>query len=224
MGIKVTAAAAAQLVDRHERIVRAHLKRGDLPAVKAGNAWQIDVDALGDVPGWTVNRERLAELQATVARTPGGVLARLDTLEREVQTLRARVRTLEALQTATTTTMAPQTRQNGQERPVDPWEVESSTPPPRPAEPVSTYSMKYASPSTPAAFRTRADAGRWLLRHGISSEATPKTWPGWRDVELDPRAVLTLALSLQDTSNWRILWRLHQCDDVLCVCRELLAG
>lgn len=75
-------------------------------------------------------------------------------------------------------------------------------------------------------FTTRADAARWLLRHGINSPGTPKSWPGWEDVRLTPDAVLRLAKRLQDEAdaegNWRRSWRLSRCDDASCVCRELL--
>lgn len=80
------------------------------------------------------------------------------------------------------------------------------------------------SPVTSAVstFRTHADAARWLVRHGIKSEKTPSDWTGWRDVPLEPRAVLLNAISRQDATNWRISWRLSRCDDASCVCAEML--
>lgn len=98
MGVKVTAEQAGQLVDRHERIVRWHIKRGTLPAVKRGTSWRIDVDDLERVPGWTVNRQRLGELQHRDSRTAESMAARLNALEREVAALRTRLRVLEASQ------------------------------------------------------------------------------------------------------------------------------
>lgn len=83
-------------MDRHERIVRGHVKRGTLPAAKDGNAWRIDTDDLERVPGWRVNRERLAELQARDARTSESLATRLAAVERELRDVRARLRALEA--------------------------------------------------------------------------------------------------------------------------------
>ncbi len=71
-------------------------------------------------------------------------------------------------------------------------------------------------------FGTRADAARWLLRHGVNSESTPKDWPGWRDVALDPEDVLALAIRVCDPANHRITWRLHRCDEASCVCQRML--
>ncbi len=71
-------------------------------------------------------------------------------------------------------------------------------------------------------FGTRADAARWLLRHGVNSESTPKDWPGWRDVALDPEDVLALAIRVCDLANHRITWRLHRCGEASCVCQWML--
>jgi hypothetical protein len=224
VGVKVNASQAAALVDRTERRVREWIKQGKLRAEPAGprkrepgkvgpSAWAIDVDELAMVPGVTINRERLAELEAGQKRSPSGVLARLDRLEADVQMLRTRLRTLETLQTTTTTAMAPQRAQDGPGSPVDPVGVESYVPP--------AFSLTYRAPAAPATFRTHTDASRWLDRHGVPIN-TSKGWPSWRQVQLEPRAVLQDALSRYDPANWRISWRLHQCDDVLCVCRELL--
>lgn len=97
MGLRVTAAQAAWLTGHGERMVRWHIQtRKDLPAVKAGRSWAIDVDALEAIPGWRVNRDRLAELQAADAQTAASMAARLAELERTVRELRGRLARLEA--------------------------------------------------------------------------------------------------------------------------------
>lgn len=97
MGLRVTAAQAAWLVDRQERQVRWRIKeRKDLPAIKDGKSWAIDVDDLARIPGWRINRERLAELQAADAMTAASMAARLAELERSVRELRGRLARLEA--------------------------------------------------------------------------------------------------------------------------------
>lgn len=97
MGFRVSAAQAAWLVGHGERMVRWHIQtRKDLPAVKAGRSWAIDVDALEAIPGWRVNRERLAELQAADAQTAASMAARITELERSVRELRGRLARLEA--------------------------------------------------------------------------------------------------------------------------------
>lgn len=221
MGLRVTAAQAAALVDRHERIIRWHIRRGTLPAVKEGRAWAIDVSDLEAVPGWRINRDRLGDLEARDARSAATLAARVATLERDVQALRARIRALEAGGGTGTATSGPVARG---EPNLSEWNGGEALSPSRLAgEPVARpYSMTYAAPAAAGTFKTRSDAARWLVRHGIASESTPKTWPGWRDVELEPRAVLTLARSLWEPGNWRITWRLHRCEDGECVCRELL--
>jgi hypothetical protein len=69
---------------------------------------------------------------------------------------------------------------------------------------------------------THADAARWLVRHGIASEMTPKSWPRWRETPPTPADVLALAISLADVANWRKSWRLHPCDVSGCPCHDLL--
>jgi hypothetical protein len=113
----------------------------------------------------------------------------------------------------TRTAEGPGTRQDGRERPVALETMKSPKPP--------ASSLIFRASETSATFRTRVDVGHFMARHVVSAR-TVKSWPGWREVELTPRAVLGLAQSLYDPHNWRITWRLHQCDDVLCVCRELL--
>lgn len=73
-------------------------------------------------------------------------------------------------------------------------------------------------------FPTHAEACRWLLLHGIASVSTPKTWRGWREVELTPRGVLMLALTVKRPGNHRQVWELRQCAQAECVCHELLPG
>jgi hypothetical protein len=100
--MRVNAAEAARLADRSERRVREWIQQGKLRAEPSGprakgerigpSAWSIDVDDLAAVPGITISRERLAELAAGRDRTPAGLLARVETLERQVRTLLARAR------------------------------------------------------------------------------------------------------------------------------------
>jgi hypothetical protein len=84
----VTAAQAGELVGRHERIARLHIANKSLPAQKKGNSWQIDTDDLDRIPGWSVNREKLALLEILVGRTSEGILARIERLERDVHLLK----------------------------------------------------------------------------------------------------------------------------------------
>lgn len=76
-------------------------------------------------------------------------------------------------------------------------------------------------------FRTKTDAARWLVRHGLNSETTPKSWRGWPPDELTPTAVLTFALDVwrdaRARGDWRVTWRLRPCDDGGCICHDLLA-
>lgn len=213
---------AAWLVSRHERIVRRRLlipegEPGHLPARKQGSAWLIDTADLARY--WSIDAGRLDELQRRERRSPDVMAAKIAEMERELKALRARVSSLEAQN-------GRQTRQDDQQAAWGSPDMSSISPPaykPSGELLARSFSMTYAPSIAGATFRTRSDAARWLMRHGIS-ENTPKSWPGWRDVELEPRAVLQLALSLYDPSNWRITWRLHPCDDSACVCHELLGG
>ncbi|HET9109934.1 MAG TPA: hypothetical protein VFN78_03820 [Ktedonobacterales bacterium] len=85
----------------------------------------------------------------------------------------------------------------------------------------ATVTLLDRGPSAARTFATRADAGRWLERHGVNAN-TPKTWPGWRHVGMTPRDVLTFALALP--ADHRRRWRLTRCDDAGCVCQELVEG
>ena len=102
-------------------------------------------------------------------------------------------------------------------------------PPPRlvqQPEPVRSYTslVQHTEPPriTQGHFKTHADAARWLVAHGLNSELTPKTWPGWRSTPLTARAILGLALSFLVIKNHRITWRLRPCGDDKCVCVEML--
>jgi hypothetical protein len=244
MGITLSATEAARLTGVTERTMRAWLAAGKIPgahkqapeqaAGKGPVRWEIDSDQLAQVPGITLDRDALAVLEARGRRSPGGVLARLDALEAQVRALSARVRALEASSGSSGNSNAPVTRSEAQEGASMAWDRESYHPTPDrlPVDlPSASFSLRYGTDAPPdaagrasgATFRTRADAARWLMRHGIASEGTPKTWPGWRDVELTPGAVLALAVSLCDPSNHRITWRLHPCGDTSCVCHELLS-
>src|SRR5260370_27118726 len=97
MGIEVKLAEAAALVGRHERIVRWHiLTRTDLRARKVGRTWLIDTDDLERVPGWKVDRGRLAELQMADSHTSEQLLVRLQALETELRLVKNRLHLLEA--------------------------------------------------------------------------------------------------------------------------------
>lgn len=95
MGLKVSASEAAYLVNRHERIVRGRIARGELPATKERNAWCIDVDDLERIPGWRLDRSRLAQREERDAATAESLTARISALERDLRDLRARLRSLE---------------------------------------------------------------------------------------------------------------------------------
>lgn len=248
MGITLSATEAARLAGVTERTMRTWLSSGKVPgahkqepreaAGKGPARWQIDSDQLAQVPGITLDRDALAVLEGRARRSPGGVLARLDALEAQVRALSARLRALEASSGSIGNENAPyapvarsepnlsEQASMGSGLPI------TATRPPA-GLPGASYSLTYGRSGEDApldvagmsggTFRTRADAARWLMRHGIASEGTPKTWPGWRDVELTPGAVLALAVSLCDPSNHRITWRLHPCGDTSCVCHELLS-
>lgn len=75
-----------------------------------------------------------------------------------------------------------------------------------------------------SAFHTHAEAARWLTAHGVHSDHTPKTWPGWQGVELTPHAVLTFACELERrwATNHRRNWSLRCCGAPGCVCVGVL--
>lgn len=101
MGLRITAAQAARLASASEKTVRSWITSGKLRATKQQEAghpasWSIDTDDLAALPGVTIDRERLAELEAGRSRSPVGILARLEAAEREIAALRTRVRLLES--------------------------------------------------------------------------------------------------------------------------------
>jgi hypothetical protein len=111
VGLLVSAAEAARLCGVNEHTVREWITKGRLPAAPAGprtkrpkhgaqgpvgpSRWQINTDDLARVAGVLLSRDALAMLEAQRGRTQAGILARLETQERELQALRARVRVLE---------------------------------------------------------------------------------------------------------------------------------
>lgn len=249
MGILVSAAEAGALVGRHERIVRWHIghkdtKSGawisDLPARKVAGKWAINTDDLSRVPDWTVDRERLAKLELRQSRTHSGLVARVEALEQRMRGLEAHIRALETAITGISSLKPPAESSESGDIPED-WiqdalRLVEAVPTGRSV--VEEFPARYRGPATvkmrdhgtttAPTFDSRADAARWLVRHGVQSDGTPKSWPGWRHVELSPRAVLALALDLQQRAqalgDWRVAWRLHHCADASCVCQELLGS
>lgn len=186
MGLKVTAEQAGQLVDRAERIVRGHIKRGTLPAVKVGNSWRIDVDELERIPGWKVDRGRLAQLTERDARTVESMLARFEAMERELEALRRRVRILEAARPSPASTEGAEaleryeTRQDEQESLLGAWDSSSHSPSPyRPLESHPSASSArlptYAPPALPMLAPTREGLppGSVLMRHFARAHGVP---------------------------------------------------
>lgn len=232
MGLRVTAEQAGWLTRHSERMVRWHIQtRQDLPATKAGRSWRIDVDALAALPGWRVDPARLAELEATEARTAASMAARLAELERQMRDVRARLARLEASSPQTTRSDGQQTASDGAGAMVSyPDGIEASGGPysaPGGYRGPRTVTLADRGPGAPLRFRTKTDAARWLSRHGVN-ELTPKSWRGWPPAELTPAGVLSFALEVQRDArargDWRVSWELRRCTDDACVCRELLEG
>lgn len=252
MGILVSAAEAGALVGRHERIVRWHIghkdsKTGawvsDLPARKVAGKWQVNTDDLARVPDWTVDRERLARLELRQTRSHSGLVARVEALEARLRGLETHIRAMETA-IAGISTLAPAPPPDDPDGSHDAphaWiheamQLVETTPALEPVGSFPSFPTRYRGPATVkmrdhgggasgSTFDSRADAGRWLERHGVNA-LTPKSWPGWRHVELSPTAVLRFALDLQRRAlamgDWRVTWRLHRCADSSCVCQELL--
>lgn len=227
MGILVSAAEAGLLVGRHERMVRWHITtRRDLPGRKSAQGqWLVDVDDLTRVPGWVVDRERLAKLELRQTRSHGGLVARMEALETRIRQQEAHIRALqERLRQLNN-----EDNEDGDPPPGDPAPAPTPTPPASPSgyRGPSTVTLADRGPGVPLAFRTRADAARWLERHGVMSAKTPPSWRGWHNVTLTPTAVLTFALHLRQEAtaqrDWRVDWHLRPCDDAACVCHDLLA-
>lgn len=226
MGLTVTAAEAAALAHVSERTVRTWLtsgRSGQPPKLRAQKrheagrpaAWAIDVDDLQRVPGVTVDRNRLAELEAGRSRAPGGMASRIATLERELRDVRARLHALE---------------RGGTSAPVgdDALHLE---PPESPYSAIPVQRMPIsavgASSRAGAAFRTIQEAADWLDRHGVAAK-TARDWLRGRDsATLTPADLLAEAITRTRTNAWRSRGRvLHQCDVEGCDCHgreELLA-
>jgi helix-turn-helix protein len=163
MGLLVTAEEAGQLVDRHERIVRGHIKRGDLPATKEGNRWRVDTDDLEKVPGWKVDRGRLAELQMHDSRSSEQLLTRLQVLESELRSINNRLHLLEARDRPATDALRGDSGSLGR------LDVESLSSYPR-RSPEPGYAAPYVPVGVPAGARRMIEVTRL---HGIS-HATAK--------------------------------------------------
>lgn len=235
MGILVSAAEAGALVDRHERVVRQHIQDGGLPARKdARGRWQIDVEDLARVPGWIVDRERLARLELRQRRSHAGLVERTEALESRLRTLESHLRAIESSleRLGQIGPPHPPAPPAAPREPKDEDDSSDSDEEPDPNPPLTyrgppTVTLLDRGPDAPQFFRTHADAARWLERHGVSA-LTPKSWPGWRHATLTPVEVLRFASERQRAAvaagNWRVTWRLRRCDDPQCVCQDRLDG
>jgi hypothetical protein len=227
MGILVSAAEAGALVDRHERVVRQHIQDGGLPATKdARGRWQIDVEDLARVPGWIVDRERLARLELRQRRSHAGLVARTEAMESRLRALENHLRAIERSLERLGQAGPPRPPASPAHEPEAPSDDEEPDPePPLTYRGQPTVTLLDRGPEAPQVFRTHADASRWLERHGVSA-LTPKSWPGWRHVTLTPVEVLRFATERQRAAlaegNWRVTWRLRRCDDAQCVCQDRL--
>ena len=174
---------------------------------------------LAGVPGVTVDASRLAELTAAQNRTPQGMLARIEQLERELRGVKARLSLVEGARRGSDASDSAVASADVLGHPSAAYgpPVATYTPPQAAPPKVSYISMSIGQ------FRTRADAGRFLERHGVNGH-TARTWRGWEDVELEPTAILRDALARQATADWRARWRLQRCSDPTCVCRDLISG
>lgn len=229
MGITVTAAQAAELAHRHERVVRGWIASGKLRARAAGprgkitgthtgpSRWAIDTDDLARVPGVTLDRERLAALEAQAgARGPGSVLTRLDALEREVAQLRRELQMVLARRSA----MPDTSGTSGEPITIHPA-IRIDVPAPSPAPSPVRYAV--AMHTSADHLDSRAQGAEFLVAHGVNSPSTPNGWTGWKQVTLSRRAVLRFAIAWrQQTTRSPGKWQLHRCADPACVCRELL--
>ncbi len=213
MGILVSAAVAGRLVDRHERIIRGRIERGDLPNARKGSRgqWLIDVDDLAAIPGWVVDREELARLELRTRRGHAGLVARVEQLEARVRMLEARL----AAQVTPLLASAPTSTHD--DRHAAATRSDMQVYPARSDLPLS------ASQGHSAQFSHKTAAAKWLAEHGVNPY-TARSWRGWPPEELTPRGVLRFAIETRERSagDWRVTWRLRRCDDPACVCRELL--
>ena len=108
MGLKVSAREAARLAGRTERTIRTWVASGKLVAEPLGprgrrrgvgpNRWLIDVDTLARVPGVTLDRARLAELELRAAEVDlsTSLVERVARLEHQVGELRQDIENLRA--------------------------------------------------------------------------------------------------------------------------------
>jgi hypothetical protein len=214
--------------------------------------WAIDTDDLATVAGVRLDAERLSELQASAPNAQASLRRRVDALEREVAQLRAQMaRFTTATGAATGLESAHTSSQEGagwpemgeqRSRGDAPLTGRSGpvaragdgsgdaftatygewTPRPRPL----TVALADRGIGGPLPFKTKADAARWLGRHGVNP-LTPKSWPGWPPIEMTPMATLTFALDIwreaRARRDWRVTWSLRRCDDTACVCQGMLA-
>ena len=216
VGRLVSVAQAAQLAHKSEHTVRYRIDSGALVAqINEAGHMRIDVEALARVPGWRVDEALLGRLDqrdqpAEVTRLLGVVAA----MEARLRAMERRVERLER-----------QERQAPMEPSTDAPTVESLSE--RPERGPRTVTLADRGAGRVLTFATAAAAARWLVRHGVHSEYTPRTWPGWPPRPLTREAALTFAQTLEMEArargNWRVTWRLRHCDDPLCVCQNQLA-
>jgi hypothetical protein len=173
---------------------------------------------------------------------PAAILARLSGLEAQMRAMRERFAELERIASRPRPTPAqipvPPLPSLSEPAPAPAKAVYGALPPLSVQEPTTPVpladvaslatGLAFARPSAPTQpmirgnglLRTHADAARWLVRHGLASVGTPKSWVGWYEVALEPRAVLSFALSLPP--DHRRTWRLYPCGEPVCVCAEML--
>lgn len=221
VGRLVSVAQAAQLAHKSERAVRYRIRSGALPTRRGEDGhMRIDTEALARVPGWRVDE---------------ALLGRLDQIDQPTETVRLAltVAALEARMRALERRLARLERQMTQ--PVEPSEtdrqlVEMNEPTVNTLETVErgtrTVTLADRGAGQVLTFATAAAAARWLVRHGVHSEYTPRSWPGWPPRPLTREHALALAQALLTEArvrgNWRVTWRLRRCGDPLCVCQTQL--
>ena len=215
VGRFVSVAQAAQLAHKSERAVRYQITAGRLSVQRGANGrMRIAVEALSGVPGWQVDESLLNRLDQFTARAS----AATEALDQRVRALERRVAALERrlVSSADVSLSAPATALPEQPEPL----VE------RPERGPRTVTLADRGAGRPLAFANGAAAARWLVRHGVHSEYTPRSWPGWPPRPLTREAALAFAQSLLSEArargDWRVTWRLHRCDDPLCVCQSML--
>src|SRR5579859_5468098 len=96
MGVKVSAVQAALLTGRNERRIRDWIATQRLPAIKVGQAWQIDTADLEHLPGIKIDPAQLALLQAQETGTIQGLLNHVARLEQIIQDLHMEIVSLTA--------------------------------------------------------------------------------------------------------------------------------